>query len=41
MILPLCFSDRNETLAANFLFETGDDMDDGYDGGHDDGNPPW
>ena len=30
--------DRNEQLAANFLFEGGDDMDDGYDGGD---HNPW
>ena len=33
-MLCVCVSDRNEMLAANFLFDGGDDMDD--DGGHDD-----
>lgn len=33
--------DRNEQLAANFLFEGGDDMMDDYEGGHDDSNHPW
>lgn len=33
--------DRNEQLAANFLFEGGDDMMDDYEGGQDDSNHPW